>query len=167
MSEKITAEEMEKQLAEIVIEKKTACEAAAAALDKDAKTEKKALMVQNGMYSFCLNAGLLYHKLGERANAIKVKSTRMERFLAGRPAQLAMFREADEEEKLRITACFYPTLFFEDQVLPQYRGEYDRAAESGSTGAVFEMNIKIGTVTEVLDAWKAWRLENGYGMLDA
>ena len=33
--------EMEKQLAEIVIEKKAACEAAAAALDKDAKTEKK------------------------------------------------------------------------------------------------------------------------------
>ena len=66
---KMTPIEIEKALAEIVLEKERIVDEKLRVLDKGAKTEKKALMIEKGMYSLCLHAGLLYNAMGETERA--------------------------------------------------------------------------------------------------
>ena len=65
--------ELEKNLVDIVNQKTKECENQLVNLDKNAKMEQKALIVQKAMYDNFLRIGLLYYTTGSRENAIRCK----------------------------------------------------------------------------------------------
>lgn len=153
--------EIEKMMADRVIEMQKECESRIATLPADAKTEKKALMIENGMYSLCLRAGLLYCTTNERGHTIEVKSTRMPRYCEPYPALAERFAAANTEEKLNMTAALFGEIGLISEILINYRKELTAAKAANDVKSVFELNIKIKAVERVLDDWKACRKKNG------
>ncbi len=156
----MTPIEIEKALAEIVLDKERAADEKLKALDKNAKTEKKALMIEKGMYSLCLRAGLLYNTIGEREHCIELKSRRMLNFMRMFPEVKETYESADGEEKLRMTAALYGEIWMADQFVLMYRSQLSRAEAAGETALTFELKLKLDAVESVLAAWREWRREN-------
>lgn len=157
----MTPIEIEKSLAEIVMERERIVDEKLKVLDKSAKTEKKALMIEKGMYSLCVHAGLLYNTIGERDHCIQIKSTRMLNHMKLSPNVKEVFEKADQEEKLRMTAALYGELWMTDQFVVTYRSQLAKAKESGETALCFELKIKLEALESALDDWKNWRHQNG------
>ena len=153
--------EIEKALAEVVIAREMDCKQRMQRLAPEAKTEKKALLIEQGMYSLCLHAGLLYNNLGERDRCIAIKCTRMPKFLKGVPELRGAFQSAAPAEQLRMTAALYGEVWMRDQFLRNYRTELRLAREKGSADRVFELQIKTAVVESVLADWQRWRVEHG------
>ncbi|MBE6638618.1 MAG: hypothetical protein E7616_04070 [Ruminococcaceae bacterium] len=158
----MTPIEIEKALAEIVLEKERIVDEKLRVLDKGAKTEKKALMIEKGMYSLCLHAGLLYNAMGEteRAKCIEIKSRRMPYFMRMFPEIKKAYESADCEEKLHMTAALYGEIWMKEQFVLMYRSQLSRAEAAGETALIFELGLKLDAVESVLAAWKEWRREN-------
>lgn len=156
----MTPVEIEKALADIVIARKNACREKLDTLTSEKKTEKKALLIEGGMYDLCLNAGLVYNGT-DRERVLAVKSTRMMRWLGKYPEFGARFDSADGEEKLKMTAALYGEAWMEDQFAARYKSELDAAVQAGDAEEVFGIRLKIDVVKSVLDAWQKWRVENG------
>jgi len=158
----MTAVQIEKALAEIVIDRKNACAAKIQKLPREAVTEKKALLVEEGMYSLCLNAGLLYHTTGSRENVIANKCRRMPVFVkkSPDPALEGCFSAVDSEEKLRMTAALYGEVWMWDQILCKYRRELAEAEAHEDAAAIPECRIKVQVIASVLSDWQKWRVEN-------
>lgn len=148
-----SAELMESVMIDTVRSLQAHCRARLASLPDEAKNEKKALNVENGMYSFCLNGGLLAGTSDNRENAIRLKCNRMPRLLSAYPRLAEAFGNADDEEKLCLTALFYGVVWMTYHPLPHYTREYELAKESGDVRAQFEHKIKIDTVTAVIRRW--------------
>lgn len=152
---------IEKALAEIVLEKERMVDEKLKGLDKSAKTEKKALMIEKGMYSLCVHAGLLYNTIGERDHCIQIKSTRMLNHMKLCPNVKEVFEKADQDERLRMTAALYGELWMTDQFVVTYRSQLAKAKECGETALCFELKIKLEALESALSAWKYWRHQNG------
>ncbi|MBQ8431381.1 MAG: hypothetical protein IJX28_00705 [Clostridia bacterium] len=157
----MTAIEIESALAEIVLARKNACDQKLQTLDQSAKTERKALMIEQGMYSLCLHAGLLYNVLGERGKVIATKCNRMPKFLKEYPKLLDHFQKSAHEEQLKMTAALYGEVWMDSQFLKNYRTELKVAQTKGSAANVFELQIKTAVVESVLADWRRWRKEQG------
>lgn len=156
----MTAIEIERALAEVVIERKRVCDQKLQMLEKCAKTERKALLIEQGMYSLCLRAGLLYNVLGEREKTIAIKCSRMPKFLKKYPKLLDRFQKSSHEEQLRMTAALYGDVWMDSQFLKNYRTELKVAQDRGSAADVFELQIKTAVVESVLADWKMWRVQH-------
>ncbi len=157
----MTNTEIVNALADIVLKKESECKAKIAALPKESVLEKKALMIEMGMYSLCLRAGLLYNTLGTIDNAVKVKCNRMPRFVKHFPKLAEYWNCADDEEKLKLTAALYGEVWMYDQFVIQYQKEYDTAVAENDAQKIFETRIKLGVVKQVLLYWNVWRIQNG------
>lgn len=150
-NENYTAVEIEAAMASAVEAMQADCRDRLADLPADAKNEKKALAVENGMYDLCLNAGMLACAK-DREQALRTKLSRMPRFIGRFPKLAEVFEGADDEEKLRLTAAFYGIVWMAQYLIP-CRRELALAKESGDVRAEFELQIKVGTVTAVTDKW--------------
>ncbi len=159
--EKMTAVEIEKALANIVLDMMKECKTRLAALPDNAKNEKKAIMIEDGMYSMGIRAGLLYNTNGDREGAIRIKSTRMPHVCRNFPDVLEAFENADAEEKMRITAALYGEVWITGEYHQANIAELSAAKESRDISRIFEYTIKVGAIEAMLKAWKAWRRENG------
>lgn len=157
----ISPAEIEAAMASAVEAMRNDCADRITALSADAKNERKALSIENGMYSFCLNAGFLSYPSRDRTSVIRAKCNRLPRFLGRFPKLAEAFEKADDDEKLRLSAAFYSIVWMTDQPLPQYIREYEQAKESGDVRSQFEQQIKLKTVIAVIRKWI--ELAEGFG----
>ena len=98
--------ELEKNLVDIVNQKTKECENQIAKLDKNARMEQKALIVQKAMYDNFLRIGLLYYTTGSRESAIVTFSKRLDSLLIDFPNVKELYSQLDEEDKKNISLQF-------------------------------------------------------------
>ncbi len=137
------------------------CKSRLDAVPKENGTERKALQLEYGMYTFCGNAGLLFNTTGER-KIMHIRRHVLENDMLKRFPKLNLAYQAlDEEEKLCFVAALQAEIFIRDQWLKEQYAELAAAEASGDTGKIFEFKIKIGAVESLFAIWEAWRRKNG------
>ena len=151
--------EIDAALVAITRQKCEECKARLDAIPKTNATERKAVQLEYGMYTFCGNAGLLFNA-ASRDHWIEIRRPVVERLLPRYPRLQQIYHGLEEEEKPRFLAAVQAELFIRDQWLGQQRTELAAAEESGDTRRAFESKIKIGAAEAMFAAWEAWRTEH-------
>lgn len=152
----MTAIEIDKAMTDIVLEKQAECKSRLEAIPKENRNERKAVQIELGMYTLCLNAGLL-HCRGDR---LSIRQNFMRNVLPRFPRVHAVYSALDEAEKTIFFAALQSELFMRDQIYRNYLAELAEAKAAGDTQNVFELQLKAGTVENVFAAWEAWRVAN-------
>ncbi len=153
----MNATEIDKALADIVLEKYSECENRLNAIDKSLKTERKAVQIELGMYGLCLRAGLLYYTTGKREDTLMHFLKQAQLIFSKFPKIAQAYENANDEERLIMVAALRQEAFMRDQFSNKNEEEYERARQVGSVEDTFELNIKINAINEVYKAWEAWR----------
>ncbi len=156
----MTAMEIEKQLAEIILVMQKSCKETLENIDKENATERKTLAMINGIYDMCLNGGLLWNA-ADRSRMISLKSDRMlalaKKFNYAELVKI--IEEAPDGEQERLTAALYGELFM-STVENKYAEELDYARGISNVQMEFEAKTKLAAVKTVINAWKQWRSDN-------
>lgn len=154
--------EIDKAICDIAKEMVTECKTRLDAIPKDNKTERKALQLEHGMYTFCCNAGMLTSP--KRDGCLKARRNFTERTLSRRPTLSRLnqfYQQLNEMEKMRFIAATQAEIFIKDQWLPEQISALNTAEVSNDVQTAFELKIKIGAVRNVFSAWQEWRTQNG------
>ena len=136
------------------------CKSRLDAVSKENVTERKALQLEYGIYTFCGNAGLLFNVGGERTIIHKRRYILENGMLQRCPPLALAYQGLTEEEKMRFVAALQAEIFIRDSWVKEQYAELAAAETSGDTGKAFEFKIKIGAVERMFAAWEAWRREN-------
>lgn len=128
------------------------------------KTERKALLLEQGMYSLSLRAGLMYMTLSEdkARDVIKVRQTVFERLTKEfYPEIYSQYEGLNDDEKQHMVSALQGEVFLRTQTYRKDMAELEYAQNAGLHDKVFELRIKTGALENVFNTWKAWRRENG------
>ena len=136
------------------------CKARLDAIPKENPTERKAVQLEYGMYTFCGNAGLLFNTGWDRPRVLQVRQSFWNNELHKFPVLDNTYQTLENDEKLRFFAALQAELFLRDQWLGEQTASLSTAQQIGDTRQIFELNIKIGAVKRMFSIWEAWRLEN-------
>ncbi len=136
------------------------CKTRLDAIPKENKTERKAVQLEYGMYTFCRDAGLLFNNGMERTNFFRRGHSLMNKILHRHPRLNAAYLALDEDDKLRFYAALHGELFVRDQWIEKKVDEFAAATASSDTKSIFELTIQLGAVKNMFAAWEAWRVEN-------
>lgn len=151
--------DIDKAIVDIIKDKCAECKARLDLVSRDNPTERKALQLEYGMYTFCGNAGAMFNGC-DRRKALEIR----QRFLSGVISDYPRLKEAygkiDYDEKLRFIAALGAELYIRDQWLGMQKAELAAAEASGDINKVLEFKIKIGSVENMFAAWERWRREN-------
>ena len=153
--------DIDKALVDLTRAKCAECKARLDAVPKDKPAERKALLIEQGMYTLCGNAGLLFNAGWERQRTYRVRQNFWSMILPKFPRHEAVYTTLNDDEKLSFMAAWQADLFMRDQLLAGYITELAQAEAAGDAKNTFEFRIKIGAVREMLSIWEAWRAENG------
>lgn len=154
--------DIDKALVDITRSKCNECKVRLDAIPKDRAAERKALLIENGMYTLCGNAGLLFNTGGGREVLyLKTRQNFWGYILPRYPKHQEIYASLNEEDKLRFMAAWQADLFMRNQLLEGYVNELSQAEAAGDAKNTFELRIKIGAVQEMLTIWEGWRKENG------
>ncbi|MBR5869514.1 MAG: hypothetical protein IKZ09_00630 [Clostridia bacterium] len=129
-------------------------------IPKEHATERKAVQLEHGMYTFCGNAGLLFNTGWEREKVLDTRLHFWNRELHRYPEIQKQYEVFDENEKMRFFAALQGELFLRDQWLGEQETAHSMATAASDTQQIFELSIKIGAVKAMFSAWEAWRLEH-------
>ena len=159
--------EIHKSIAEITREKCDECKAKLDAVPRENVTERKALQLEHGMYTFCGNCGMLFGS-GDGSKAVTVRKRFLEGVMDKYPTLYKFYDNLDDEEKLKFIASTQGELYIRDQWLGTQIVELNDAEACGNITKIFELKIKIGAVMDMFAAWERGRRENNVypGMLD-
>ncbi len=152
--------DIDKALVEITRSKCNECKARLDAIPKDRAGERKALMIENGMYTLCGNAGLLFNAGWERQRTYQIRQNFFNMLLPKYPMHQEVYNTLNDAEKLSFMAAWQADLYMRDQLLAGYLNELSQAEAAGDAKNTFELRIKVGAVREMLAAWATWRKEN-------
>ena len=152
--------DIDKALVDITRAKCVACKERLDAIPKDRAGERKALMIENGMYTLCGNAGLLFNTYGTREGLYRTRHNFFNMLLPKYPMHQEVYNTLNDDEKLSFMAAWQADLFMRDQLLAGYLNELSQAEAAGDTKNTFELRIKVGAVRAMLDIWATWRKEN-------
>ncbi len=161
--------EIDQALVDLTRAKCAECKARLDAVPKDRAGERKALLIEQGMYTLCGNAGLLFNTGGSRETLYqKTRQNFFNYVLPKYPRHGAIYTTLNENEKLSFMAAWQADLFMRDQLLAGYVTELSQAEAAGDVKNTFEFRIKIGAVRQMLAIWEAWRKENGvyHGLME-
>ena len=136
------------------------CKARLDAIPKTNATERKAVQLEYGMYTFCGNAGLLFNTGWERTKVLHVRQTLWNNELHNFPHIQTRYQTLDDEEKPCFHAALHGELYLRQSWLGEQEAALTMAEEAGDTCQVFELNIKVGAVSAMFAAWENWRREN-------
>ena len=154
--------DIDKALVDLTRAKCAECKARLDAVPKDKGAERKALLIEQGMYTLCGNAGLLFNTYGNRETLyLKTRQNFFNYIRPKFPRHEAVYTVLNDDEKLAFMAAWQADLFMRDQLLAGYITELAQAEAAGDAKNTFEFRIKIGAVREMLSIWEAWRVENG------
>jgi len=136
------------------------CKARLDAIPTENSTERKAVQLEYGMYTFCRDAGLMFNNGKERTLAFQRGNSFMAKILHKYPKPNALYQTLDDDPKLCFIAALQGDLFIRDQWLQKKTAELTVATASGDTKSVFELTIQLGAVKNMFAAWEQWRIEN-------
>lgn len=152
--------EIDKALVNITRAKCNECKVRLDAIPKDRASERKALMIELGMYALCGNAGLLFNAGWERERTYQIRHNFFNNALTKFPRHQAVYATLNEDDKLSFMAAWQAELYIRDQIFANYLTELAQAEAAGDTKNTFELRIKVGAVREMLSIWEGWRREN-------
>ncbi len=160
--------EIDSALSRIMLKKIAESKKKLTALPKEAKTERKAVQIELGMYQMFLNFGQLYDvKQGEtveeqRTHVLTIREKMMHRLghLSLFPKIHEIYDLADEEEKKRIIAACHGEMNMRAQMYSRYVKEWEAAKQCGDARGSFETGLKVAVVKEGFRIWEQWRKEN-------
>jgi len=152
--------DIDKALVDITRAKCAECKARLDAIPKDRAGERKALLIENGMYTLCGNAGLLFNAGWERQRTYQIRNNFFNMILPKFPKHQEVYNTLNDDEKLSFMAAWQADLFMRDQLLAGYLNELAQAEAAGDAKNTFELRIKVGAVREMLSLWATWRKEN-------
>lgn len=155
----MTYSEIDAAMVALTREQCATCKKKLAALSGDTPTERKAIQLELGIYTFCGNAGLLFNA-PTRDHWLRIRRPVIERLLPRYPRLRQIYSELEEEDKPRFLAAVQAELFIRDQWLGQQRAELAAAEQAGDPQRTFEIKIKIGAAEIMFAAWEAWRTEH-------
>lgn len=136
------------------------CKARWDAIPKEKATERKAVQLEYGIYTFCGNAGLLLNTGWEREKVLQERQRFLKNELRKYPKLNEVYQKLVQEEKMYFVAAWQSEIFIRDQWLGAQYTELFAAEASGDAKNVFELKIKIGAAGNVFSAWETWRREN-------
>ena len=151
--------EIDKAMVDITREKCIECKTRLDAILKENPTERKALQLEYGMYTFCGNCGLLFNTTGER-KIIHIRRAFLEKQLHKYPRLLSVYKTLDDEGKMRFWAALQAELFLRDQWFIEQCEELAAAEKFGDTKKSFEFRIKVQAAKNMFTIWEAWRVAN-------
>ena len=151
--------EIDKAMVDITRQKCIECKSRLDAVPKENATERKALQLEYGMYTFCGNCGLLFNVGGQRT-ITQIRRRFFENELPKYPELNSMYQSMNEEEKLSCIAALQAEIFIRSQWLKEQYAELSAAQAAGDTNKEFEFRIKVGAVENMFSVWEAWRAEN-------
>ena len=93
--------DIDRAMIDLTREKCAECKSRLDAVPKENGTERKALQLEYGMYTFCGNAGLLFNTTGERRIMHIRRHVLGNDMLKRYPKLNLAYQELGEEEKLR------------------------------------------------------------------
>lgn len=152
--------DIDKALVDLTRAKCAECKARLDAIPKDKPGERKALLIENGMYTLCGNAGLLFNTYGNREGLYRTRQNFFNYILTKYPKHQEIYASLNDDEKLSFMAAWQADLFMRDQLLAGYLNELSQAEAAGDAKNTFELRIKVGAVRAMLDIWATWRKEN-------
>ena len=152
--------DIDKALVDLTRAKCAECKARLDAVPKDKPGERKALLIENGMYTVCGNAGLLFNTYGNREGLYRTRQNFFNYILTKYPKHQEIYASLNDDEKLSFMAAWQADLFMRDQLLAGYLNELSQAEAAGDAKNIFELRIKVGAVHAMLDIWATWRKEN-------
>ena len=155
----MTYSEIDQAMINITRQKCDECRKRLNAVPKENLTERKALQLEYGMYTFCGNCGLLFNTTGQRT-ILQKRQHFLEKQLHKYPNLDSCYSHLDEEEKMRWIAALQAEFYLRDQWLGEQFLELAAAEASGDTKKVFEFKIKVGAAQTMFAVWEAWRKEN-------
>jgi hypothetical protein len=136
------------------------CQAKLDAIPMENTTERKAVQLEHGMYTFCGNAGELFNTGWEREKVFSVRKTFLNRVLHKYPSLNKAYQTPDGDKKLCFIAALHAEIYLRDQWIEKKAAELAAAKESNDTKNVFEISIMLSAVKNMFAAWEAWRVEN-------
>ncbi len=151
--------DIDKAIVEIVREKCSECKARLDSVSKDNPTERKALQLEYGMYTFCGNAGAMFNGC-DRRKVLEIRHRFLNGVIYKYPRLNEVYSKIDEDEKLCFIAALQAELYIRDQWLGTQKAELAAAEASGDAKKAFEFRIKIGSAENMFTAWENWRREN-------
>ena len=151
--------DIDKAIVDIVKEKCAECKTRLDRVSKDNPTERKALQLEYGMYSFCGNCGMLFGS-GDGSKAVTVRKRFLEGVMDKYPTLYKFYDNLDDEEKFKFIASTQAELYIRDQWLGTQIVELNDAEACGNIAKIFELKIKIGAVLNMFAEWENWRSEN-------
>ncbi|MBQ4561293.1 MAG: hypothetical protein IJA55_03040 [Clostridia bacterium] len=128
------------------------------------KTERKALLLEQGMYGLSLRAGLMYMTLSDdkARDVIKVRQIVFERITKEEYPQIySQYEMMCDEEKQCMVSALQGEVFLRTQTYNKDIAELEYAQSKGLCDKVFELKIKTGALENVFNTWSDWRRENG------
>ena len=152
--------EIDKAIVEIARRKCSECKMRMDAIPTENRTERKALQLEYGIYTFCGNAGLLFNTTGDRSKTMQTRQRFLQNEINKYPKLNEIYQSINDEEKLRFIAALQAKLYIRDQWLHAQYAELAAAKASGDVKKEFELKIKIGAAETMFAAWEAWRKEN-------
>ncbi len=152
--------DIDRAMVDVTRQKCAECKSRLDAVSKENVTERKALQLEYGIYTFCGNAGLLFNVGGERTIIHRRRYILENGMLQRCPPMELAYQGLSEEEKMRFVAALQAEIFIRDSWLKEQYAELAAAEASQDTNKIFEFRIKIGTVENMFSVWEAWRKEN-------
>lgn len=165
----MTALEIDKDLSELMLQKRKESEAKLLLLDKEAKNERKAVQIEVGMYNLLLCFGQLYHlKKGDTYEKqrnhvlwLREKLIIREELFLKFPKIQAAYQSADEEEKKRIIAALQGEMLMRHSFYTNYSKELQAARRYNDVNKAFEIGLKVSVLEDGFKIWEDYRRENG------
>ena len=153
--------EIDSALVDITRKMCTECKARLDAVPGSNVTERKAIQLEYGMYTFCGNAGLLFNTGWARTKVLDVRRSLWNNELHKYPHIREYYLSLDCDEQQCFHAALQGELYLRQSWLGEQEAARSMAEAAGDTRQVFELNIKLGAVRAMFAAWEAWRRENG------
>ncbi len=158
--DEMTNNEIYDALIQIVMKRIEDSTARLAAVPKENKREKKALIIESEMYKLFLRAGFLYSARDNEA-VMNTRRNITARLLEHYPHIQKYFSALDEQDKERFYYTFQAEVYMRNQIYEGYLKELHCAEAAGDETALFELRIKAGSLENVFREWEEWRRENG------
>ena len=152
--------EIDKAMVDITRKMCEECTARLDVISAENRTERKAVKLEHGIYTFCGNAGELFNTGWEREKVIAVRRRFVCKILQKYQVLNHTYQILDEETKTHFVAALHAELYLRDQWFNKKEAELAAATASGDTKSVFELTIQLGAVKNMFAAWEQWRIEN-------
>lgn len=152
--------EIDKAMVDITRSMCEECQVKLDAVPVENTTERKAVQLEYGMYTFCGNAGALFNTGWKREKVISVRQSFLNNVLHKYPRLNTIYQALNSEEKMCFIAALHADIYLRDQWIGKRTAELTAATAAGDTKNVFEITIMLGAVNNMFAAWEQWRVEN-------